>query len=116
MADSRHTGARAGTGDPAAWWFGFPMALLLTCVIEVPAYLGAFWTLGWCRSRPSPFRPLTTRSALALALAVNLISHPLLWMISLRHDRTGQLITTEMCVGVIEGYVDLRRCGAATRD
>jgi hypothetical protein len=91
--------------SPLRWWFGFPMALLLTCVIEVPAYLGAFWTLGWCRSRPSPFRPLTTRSALALALAVNLISHPLLWMISLRHDRTGQLITAEMCVAVIEGML-----------
>ena len=91
--------------SPLRWWFGFPIALLLTCVIEVPAYLGAFWTLGWCRSRPSPSRPLTTRSALALALAVNLISHPLLWMISLRYDRTGQLITAEMCVAVIEGML-----------
>ena len=91
--------------SPLRWWFGFPIALLLTCVLEVPAYLGAFWTLGWCRSRPSPFRPLTTRSALALALAVNLISHPLLWIISLRYDRTGQLITAEMCVAVIEGML-----------
>jgi len=91
--------------SPLRWWYGFPIALLLTCVIEVLAYLAAFWTLGWCRSRPSPFRPLTTGSALALALAVNLISHPLLWMISLRYDRTGQLITAEMCVAVIEGML-----------
>jgi len=87
------------------WWYGFPIALVLTSVIEVPAYLAAFWTLGWCRTRPSPFRPLTTRSALALALAVNLISHPLLWTISLRYNRTGQQITAETCVAVIEGML-----------
>jgi hypothetical protein len=36
---------------------------------------------------------------------VNVISHPLLWMISLRYDRTGQLITAETCVAVIVGML-----------
>jgi hypothetical protein len=40
-----------------------------------------------------------------LAFAVNVISHPLLWMISLRYDRTGQLITAETCVAVIVGML-----------
>jgi Kef-type K+ transport system membrane component KefB len=91
--------------SPLLWWYGFPIALMLTCAIEVPAYLAAFWALGWSRSRPSLFRPLTTRTALALALAVNLISHPMLWMISLRYGRTGQLIIAETCVAVIEGLL-----------
>jgi Kef-type K+ transport system membrane component KefB len=91
--------------SPLLRWHGFPIALLLTCAIEVPAYLAAFWALGWSRSRPSLFRPLTTRTALALGLAVNLISHPVLWMISLRYGRTGQLIIAESCVAVIEGLL-----------
>jgi len=40
-----------------------------------------------------------------LAFAVNVISHPLLWMILLRYDRTGQLITAEPCGAVIEGML-----------
>src|SRR5215218_5996492 len=87
--------------SPLLWWYGFPIALLLTCAIEVPAYLAAFWALGWSRSRPSLFRPLTTRTALALGLTVNLISHPVLWMISLRYGRTGLLIFA--VVGLREG-------------
>jgi hypothetical protein len=36
---------------------------------------------------------------------VNVTNHPLLWMISSRYDRTGQLITSETCVAVIEGML-----------
>jgi hypothetical protein len=86
-------------------WYGFPIAFLLTCAIEVPAYLAAFWLLGWCRSRPSAHRPLTMRSALGLALLLNLISHPLLWMVALRYDSTGQLIVAETCVALLEGLL-----------
>jgi fucose 4-O-acetylase-like acetyltransferase len=85
-------------------WYGFPIALLI-CAIEVPAYLAAFWALGWCRSRPSAYRPLTVRTALALSLVVNLISQPLLWTASLRYARTGQMISAEMCVALVEGLL-----------
>ena len=45
-----------------------------------------------------------------------MINHPLLWMISLRYDRTGQLITAETCVAVIEGMLIFAVCGPATQD
>ena len=92
-------------GSPLLWWDGFPIAFALTCLIELPAYLMAFAALGWSRRRSSPRRPLTTRSALALALAVNLISHPWLWMIALRLDSTGTLIVAELGVAAVEGLV-----------
>lgn len=98
--------------SPLLWWEGFPIAFLLTCAIELPAYVGAFAALGWCRSRPSPRRPLTIRTALGLALAVNLITHPLLWAVSLRLDRMGELLAAELAVAVVEAlllFVVVRR-------
>jgi hypothetical protein len=92
-------------GSPLLWWDGFPIAFALTCLIELPAYLLAFATLGWSRGRRSLRRPLTTRSALALALAVNLISHPWLWMIALRLDSIGALILAEFGVAAVEGLL-----------
>ena len=92
-------------GSPLLWWDGFPIAFALTCLIELPAYLMAFAALGWSRGRPSPRRPLTTRTTLALALAVNLISHPWLWMVALRLDSTGRLIIAELGVSVVEGLL-----------
>jgi hypothetical protein len=108
-----------GPDSPLLSWYGFPIAFLLTCAIEVPAYLAAFWLLGWCRSRPSSYRPLTIRSALTLAFLLNLISHPLLWMVALRYDRTGQLIVAETRVALVEGMlifaVVSRRPGTESR-
>jgi hypothetical protein len=108
-----------GPDSPLLSWYGFPIAFLLTCAIEVPAYLAAFWLLGWCRSRPSAYRPLTIRSALTLAFLLNLISHPLLWMAALRYDRTGQLIVAEIFVAFLEGLlifaVVSRRPGTESR-
>ncbi len=92
-------------GSPLLWWEGFPIAFALTCLIELPAYLMAFAALGWSRSRPSPRRPLTTRTALALALAVNLISHPVFWTIAQELDSTGTLIIAELGVALIEGLL-----------
>lgn len=90
----------------------------MTCVIELPVYLLAFAALGWCRARPSPHRPLTIRTALALALAVNCITHPLLWAISLRHPELGRLLIAELGVALVEGLliflVVLRRRGRET--
>jgi hypothetical protein len=108
-----------GPDSPLLSWYGFPTAFLLTCAIEVPAYLAAFWLLGWCRSRPSAYRPLTIRSALTLAFLLNLISHPLLWLAALRYDSTGQRIVAETCVAFLEGMlifaVVSRRPGTESR-
>jgi hypothetical protein len=45
------------------------------------------------------------RTALALSLLLNLISHPLLWMAALRCDRSGQLIIVEACVALLESLL-----------
>lgn len=89
-----------------AWaWDGFPVAFALTCVIELPAYVLAFAALGWCRPRPSPHRPLTILTALGVGLAVNLITHPVLWNVALRLRDPGQLLLAELVVAVVEGLV-----------
>jgi hypothetical protein len=104
--------------SPLLWWHGFPVAFVLTCLIELPVYLLAFAALGWCRSRPSPHRPLTIRTALGLGLAVNCLTHPALWAMSLREPQPGRLLTAELGVALVEGLliflVVLRRRGRET--
>jgi hypothetical protein len=104
--------------SPLLWWNGFPVAFALTCVIELPVYLLAFAALGWCRARPSPNRPLTIRTALLLALAVNCVTHPMLWALSLREPQPGRLLGAELVVALVEGLliflVVLRRRGRET--
>jgi hypothetical protein len=104
--------------SPLLWWNGFPIAFALTCVIELPVYLLAFAALGWCRARPSPNRPLTIWTALALALAVNCITHPVLWAITVGRSQPGRLVAAELGVVVVEGLliflVVLRRRGRET--
>ena len=104
--------------SPLLWWNGFPVAFALTCAIELPVYLLAFAAMGWCRSRPSRNRPLTIRTALGLALAVNCISHPVLWAVFLRYPQLGWLLIAEIGVALVEGLlvflVVLRRRGRET--
>ena len=88
--------------SPLLWWHGFPMAFVLTCLIELPVYLLAFAALGWCRSRPSPYRPLTIRTALGLGLAVNCLTHPALWAMSLGQAQPGRLLAAELGVAIVE--------------
>ncbi len=98
--------------SPLLWWEGFPVAFLLTCAVELPAYVLAFAALGWCRLQPSPYRPLTVLTALALALAVNLITHPMLWAVSLQLGRTDELLAAELAVALVEAlliFVVVRR-------
>jgi hypothetical protein len=92
-------------GSPLQWWDGYLVAFLLTCAVELPAYLVAFSTLGWCRLRPNPRRPLTVLSALGLGLAVNLITHPLLWTVARRLDGPADLLMAELGVAVVEGLL-----------
>jgi hypothetical protein len=93
------------SGSPLLWWEGFPVAFVLTCVIELPAYVLAFATLGWCRLRPSARRPLTVLSALGLGLAVNLLTYPVLWAVSLRLSGPVELLVAQLCVAVVEGLL-----------
>ena len=92
-------------GSPLQWWDGYLVAFLLTCVVELPAYLLAFTTLGWCRLRPSPRRPLTVLSALGVGLAVNLITHPLLWTVARELSGPADLLVAELVVAVVEGLL-----------
>jgi hypothetical protein len=107
-----------GPESPLLWWHGFPVAFALTCVIELPVYLLAFAALGWCRARSSPHRPLTIRTSLALALAVNCITHPVLWALTVRRPEPGRLLAAELGVALVEGLliflVVLRRRGRET--
>ena len=92
-------------GSPLLWWDGFPVAFLLTCLIELPGYVLAFVTVGWCPLRPSAGRPLTARTALGLALAINLLTHPVFWAVSRRLDGPAQLLVAELGVAVAEGLL-----------
>jgi hypothetical protein len=91
--------------SPLRWWDGFPVAFALTCVIELPAYLLAFGSLGWLGRRQDGRRPLGWPAAIALALAVNLITHPLLWAISHQLRTTGALLLAEVGVAAVEGVL-----------
>jgi hypothetical protein len=87
--------------SPALWWDGFPVGFALTCVIEVPAYLLTFAALGWLR----PPSGLRLRTALGLALAVNLITHPLLWLVAHHVSGGAGLAAAELGVVLVEGLV-----------
>ena len=106
-------------GSPLLWWDGFAVAFLLTCLVELPAYVLAFVTLGWCRFGPSPQRPMSLLSALGVALAVNLITHPLLWAVARGLSGPGELLIAELGVAVVEGLlifaVALARRGEESR-
>ena len=92
-------------GSPLLWWDGFAVAFVLTCVVELPAYVLAFATLGWCRVQQSPARPLTVLSALGVGLAVNLITHPVLWAVARGLSGPGALLVAELAVAVVEGLL-----------
>ena len=105
--------------SPLLWWDGFPVAFVLTCVIELPVYLLAFAALGWCRSRPSPHRPLTIRTRVWGSLwRSTCLTHPVLWAMSLRQAEPGRLLAAELGVALVEGLliflVVLRRRGRET--
>ncbi len=105
----RRTGGRLGrvlaADSPLLWWYGFPVAFALTCVIEVPAYLAAFTALGWSRGADPTPRGLGRRRAVALAMAVNLVTHPVLWALVLRWPGLVELVAAEGGVVIVEGLV-----------
>jgi hypothetical protein len=93
------------------FWNGFLVGLAITCAIEVPAYVGAFAAVGWVRRDRGP---LTRRSAIAVAIAVNLITHPLLWLFVQQRSDTGAVLVAELGVALMEGamiFAVVRRRG-----
>lgn len=56
------------------------IAFGLTCLVEVPLFVLGCRALGWIG--PKPGRVLHLWQALLLGLGVNLLSHPLLWMVA----------------------------------
>ena len=94
-------------GSPLLWWDGFPVAFVLTCAIELPAYVLAFATLGWCRFAAEPAPAADHPEALALALAVNLITHPLLWAVSLSSTGPASCWSPSSAVARGRGPADL---------
>jgi hypothetical protein len=91
--------------SPLRWWDGFPVAFALTCVIELPAYLLAFGSLGWLGRRSGARRTLSWTAAVALGIAVNLMTHPVLWAVSHRLRTAGSLLLAEAGVAVVEGLL-----------
>ena len=61
--------------------------------------------LDWCGRGRRPDRSLSLLTGLGLALAVNLITHPLLWWLALDFDRPLELIMAELVVALVEGLV-----------
>lgn len=87
--------------DAVTWAGGFVPAFVLTCAIELPAYLLGWASLGWLRRRAgATLRPLP---AIGLALLVNLITHPLLWYASGRAP--GLVVIFELLVVAVEGTI-----------
>lgn len=78
-------------------------AFALTWLIETIVYLAAFTSLGWLDRRAR--RPLSLPGALLLVLALNLISHPVLWLLASATTSLGALLLAEIGVVVVEGTV-----------
>lgn len=75
---------------------GYLEALALTCVVEVPWYLGCFRALGW---------RLGLRRALVLAIGVNLITHPVLYLVALGLESLAALALAELVVVSVEALI-----------
>jgi hypothetical protein len=78
-------------------------AFALTWLIETIVYLAAFTSLGWIGTGAS--RRLTIPQALLLVLAVNLLSHPVLWTLAMAWNSTTAVVLAEVGVVLLEGTV-----------
>lgn len=77
------------------------MALGLTCAIEVPLFLAGCAVLDWIGRKA----PLRLWQAIVLVFAVNVVTHPLLWLIALRLETDGALLVAEAGVVVVEALI-----------
>lgn len=65
----------------------------------------AFAALGWIRRPGAGDRPLSRASAFGIALAVNLITHPVFWSVALRMTSRSAMLLGETVVVVVEGLI-----------
>lgn len=96
------------------WSDGFLPAFVLTCVIELPAYLLGWTSLGWvartraaavpgASSAQGPIPLLGPLPAVGLALLVNLITHPVLWVTAEAWPEA--VLALELSVVGVEGAI-----------
>ncbi|GAA2105820.1 hypothetical protein GCM10009841_24960 [Microlunatus panaciterrae] len=83
---------------------GYLVALGLTCLVEVPLFLVGCRSMGWLGGTRGGTVLLWWQAAL-LGLGANLLTHPLLWSVSLRLDSVGQLLGAEAGVVVVEALI-----------
>jgi hypothetical protein len=90
-------------GEVLRFGGGYLPAFALTWLIETIVYLAAFRALGFVGSgRESR---LTIGRAVLLVLAVNLVSHPLLWWFASSVDHVGAVLLGELAVVGLEGSI-----------
>lgn len=73
----------------------YAAALALTVAVEVPLYVGGLLAL----------RLAGTLRALVVAVGVNLLTHPLLWLALVDGATPARVLAAEGCVCVVEGAV-----------
>jgi hypothetical protein len=80
----------------------FPAALLLTLAVEVPLYVAALTELRLARPR----------RGVLFAVAVNVLTHPVLWLLLAPRPSLGALVAAEVSVWLVEAgglWLGLRR-------
>jgi hypothetical protein len=105
------------------WLAGFG----LTLAVELPCYLLGALALGWVatgttegpsrvRERVRPRVPVAT--FLLVVVAVDLVTHPVLWVTSAQWTSVGDLLRGELVVVLVEGVLIavLLRRGRRRRD
>ena len=90
-------------GEALRFGGGYLPAFVLTWVIETIVYLAAFKKLGFLADGAE--RRLTLLRAVLLVLAVNLITHPLLWWFASSTGGIGAVLVGEVAVVCVEGTI-----------
>ena len=79
---------------------GYVSAFALTWLIETIVYLAAFTSLGLFTNRRLT---VAAPALLLLVLVVNLVSHPVLWLVASGRPRPGRSSSAELGVVLVEG-------------
>lgn len=83
------------------------VAMAVTCLVEVPFLLFGFRALGWLGSVTRP--ALSRRAAVLLAVGVNLLTHPILWLVLTPRTSTPSypvwLVLAELGVVLVEALI-----------
>lgn len=90
-------------GEALRFGGGYVPAFALTWVIETIVYLAALNALGLLAAGPK--RRLTPLRAVLLVLAINLLTHPLLWWFATSMVGFGAVLLGEVAVVCVEGTI-----------